>query len=651
VGAWNGLYHITGDRVKREGPEGSPIGALCALGAGDGATVLFAAGPSGIWRSEGGGWIPVEGRWNTAIRAIAATADGKLWIGTASGLYLKDLKVPGSPVERLSTPDRVLSSNISGLSVLPDGRVAVASTGGVDLYRGAKRESSLSVPQGLPCRDVRAVASDAKGRLWLATRLGVARYDGRRWSLRHSLRWLGSDDARCLALAPDGTTWVGGASGVDAIRRKRMTLEQKAAYFLDVLRSRHIREPGLVGPAILAAPGDLSHSFIEDDDNDGEHTGMYLAMESMRYAVTHDPAARENARAAFHALELLQRVTGTPHFIARSVLPVETPPRHETDRTFTDEELAESHRTDPREKTIEKRWVPSGDGKWLWKRDASSDEVVGHMLGYGAYFDLAADADEKARVADQVDRVIGGIVDHGFVLEDIDGKATRWGNWSPESLNGDPNWHEERAGNSVEILSFLGIAYHMTGKEKYRAAAKRLVDEHGYVANMLQTLFNTPSERTHIEDELLSITYPNLLNHLIEPSLRKPAQTSMRRWHRTARPDGIPLYDFVYNRFSGTSVPLDAALEALRDWPLDMVEWTVDNSQREDVVMDRTPGRDPGYLTRILPRSEMGLCMFDQEPYRAVIGRGGDREDKPGDWLLSYWMGRYYGLIGPGERL
>src|SRR5262249_26534343 len=153
----------------------------------------------------------------------------------------------------------------------------------------------------------------------------------------------------------------------------------------------HVRPPGLVGPAVLVTPGDLSRSFIEDDDNDGEHTGTYCAMESLRYAVTKDPTARENAKAAFHALMVLQQATGTSHFIARSVLPISTPPRHEVDRMYTPEQIADQNLNEPREKVIEKRWVPSPDGKWLWKRDASSDEVDGHMLGYSTYYDLAAD--------------------------------------------------------------------------------------------------------------------------------------------------------------------------------------------------------------------------------------------------------------------
>lgn len=655
IGTWKGLYQGNAALVRPTGLQGMPIGAICVQPASAGAPeTLFAGGPSGIWRSENGRWAPVRGAWHNDIRALLPAPENRLWIGTASGLYLQDLPVALSgkgpdiplPSRRYSRPDVLLSSNIHGLTSLPNGETAIASTGGLDFYRGTQRVRALTGKNGMPNHWAQSITIDADGRLWVATKLGVARYDHGRWSLRHSRRWLQSDDTRDVVIAADGTAWVATAAGVDAIRRKRMTLAEKADYYLQMLRARHIRPPGLVGPAVLVTPGDLSRSYIEDDDNDGEHTGEYCAMESLRYAVTHDPTARENAKAAFHALLVLQQATGTGHFIARSVLPIGTPPRHEVDRTFTPEEIAESHRTDPRAKIIEKRWVPSPDGKWLWKRDASSDEVDGHMFGYATYYDLAADDAEKKLIAEEVDRIIGGIVDHGYVLQDIDGKGTQWANWSPESLNGDPTWHEERAGNSVEMIAYLGVAFHMTGKAKYQEAAHNLIEKHGYDKNMLQTIFDTPSERTHIEDELLSIVYPNLLTHLIFPTLKATAEISMQRWHKTVERDGIPFYDFVYNRFSGRQVPLEPAVENLRDWPLDMIEWTVDNSHREDVTQDRTPGLDEGFLTRLLPRSEMGLCMWDQEPYKAVIGNNGQREDKPNDWLLAYWMGRYYGLLG-----
>ena len=231
------------------------------------------------------------------------------------------------------------------------------------------------------------------------------------------------------------------------------------------------------------------------------------------------------------------------------------------------------------------------------------------------------------------------------MLQDIDGKATQWGNWSPESLNHDPNWNEERNGNSTEIFAHLGVAYHVTGKQKYRDAARFLIEKHGYDRNMANLAYKTPSEQTHINDELLSMVFPNLFAYLVLPELKPAALNAIRGWHATCRRDRIPFYDFVFNTFSGQRVPIAESVETLREWPLDMIEWTVDNRAREDVRIERRPGTDDEHLTKILPRSEMGLVMWDQDPYKAIIGRGGQREDKPTDWLLAYWMGRYWGCL------
>src|SRR5207249_831544 len=109
--------------------------------------------------------------------AILPAADGHLWIGTASGLYLLDLANPRRSSARSSRPEVVLSSNISSLTALSDGRECIGSTGGIDVYRGVHRVRSLSARNGLPNRYVVGVAGDGAGRLWAATRLGVARYD------------------------------------------------------------------------------------------------------------------------------------------------------------------------------------------------------------------------------------------------------------------------------------------------------------------------------------------------------------------------------------------------------------------------------------------------------------------------------------------
>jgi hypothetical protein len=648
VGAWNGLYRATTEQVVPAGIAGVPISAIGERPAGaNGTPTLFAGGPDGIWQGQNGIWRRLEGVWGHNVSALCPTGDNHLWIAGAGGLYRCALEGASRRAELFSKPDLLLSATLYALAPDARGRLWIGGTGGLDCYEGTRRVRSLTTRQGLPNRHARALAFDADGRLWVATKLGVARYDGRGWSLRHSRRWLLSDDARCVAIGPDGTAWVATAAGVSAIRKRPMTLADKAAYFEAIVRKRHIRPPGLIGPALLKTPGDLTDFFVSDTDNDGEHTGTYCAAESYRYAVTKDPQALANAKEAFHALAALQAVTSTPHFIARTMIPIDAQPQNDPNRTYTPPQEAEERAANPRFKKVENRWLPSKDGKWLWKRDSSSDEVVGHMYGFTVYYDLAADAEERRRVAEQVDRLIGGIVDHGFTLQDIDGKPTLWGVWSPERLNGDFDWREERGNNSVEMLTYLRLAGCMTGKPRYEAAAKTLIAQHGYLQNALLTDQSTPSERTHIVYELLSCIYPILMTHETDPERRKVFQQSIERWHGGVRNEGIAVYDFVYNRWSGRRVALAGAAEMLRDWPLDLIEWTVDNRAREDVDRDDTPGNDDAFLKRILPRSEMGICNPDQEPQRAVIGNDGRTEDYVAEWLNAYWIGRYYGFITP----
>ena len=100
-------------------------------------------------------------------------------------------------------------------------------------------------------------------------------------------------------------------------------MERKEKDFYSQMMKRHIREPWTVGVLRLEVPGDTATWRNSDDDNDGEFTGNYLAMESFRYAVTGDPDARLKARKAFEFLRFLQEVTGTEGFFARSIVPVD----------------------------------------------------------------------------------------------------------------------------------------------------------------------------------------------------------------------------------------------------------------------------------------------------------------------------------------
>jgi len=636
VGAWNGLYRSTPDGLEIIKEIDCPIAALCVTENG-----IVGLGNGGIWHVTQDKNVFEKLPYSRHFRAVLPDPEGGLWIATGLGLYHHT----DAGFRLYQSQSEIVGPEVRDIAHASDGSLWAGGFGGVTVYTNGNRTRSFTPAEGLPSLDVRCVTPGPEGAMWLGTDVGVARYDGKTWSLRHSKRWLASDDVRDIAFDAEGTAWIATGAGVSAIRRKSMTLAQKADHFLDICLARHVRAPGLVEKCTLEVPGDTSTAKPRDDDNDGQYTAMYLAMESFRYAETKDPQAKANAKKAFEALRFLQTVTETPGFVARTVIPSSWTSMADPNRKISDRQWAEMMVENPREKRVETHWHRSRDGKWLWKSDTSSDEITGHMYGYLFYYDLVADEAERRHVAAHVSKIVDYIIEGGYVLKGVDGTHTKWGVWAPERLNHDPDWAPERGINSVEILSFLKLAYHMSGRQRYQDEYLRLLREHGYADNVKQAKTTHPAVRTHIDDELLALAYPCLLLHEDDPKLRRLYRASLDHWYAAAKDDLSPYFDFAYAACAGVRPPSQVAVTSLRDASLDLVRWTVDNTHRADVRIVRTPEWEHVQADRLLPLSERGVIRWDENPWRAVQGDDGHTESDGVWWLLPYWMGRYYGYI------
>lgn len=640
AGSWDGLYQEQGGELVRVNGVDGPIGAVAHTTDG-----TIAAGPDGIWIETLGTWNKETGKWPSSINGLARDEDNNLWIATWLGLYRRSEQGD----RYYHDPDEILTGALADIALAPDGRVWIGGLGGIEVFWRGESEHRITTADGLPTAEVRCLEFGPDGWLWVGTSHGVTRYDGEDWSLRHGRRWLLSDDVRDIAFGPDGTAWIATGAGVSAIRPRQITLAEKSIEMLEKCEARHVREPGLVEKCRLKVAGNLSSWEPMDDDNDGQYTAMHLAAESYRYAATGDPDAREKAKRAFHALEYLQTATGTEGFVARSVIPVSWKRMGDANKTISEEDAAAGRVNDPRWKPVEQRWRPTADGKWLWKGDTSSDEITGHFYGYYIYYMLAADDSEKERVRTLVRRIMDHIIAGGFNLNDIDGSHTRWGVWAPEKLNDDPNWRAERGINSQEILSFLKATYAITGDEKYEEHYRRLIEEHGYAEHARRSKTYAPSERTHIDDELLALTYNVLLEQERDPELLAIYRESLDWWYKGLSQDESPFFNFLYGALGGEHFGLDDGIAYLRDAPLDLIDWTVDNSKREDVRLVRAPEIEPLQTNRLMPPSERAVMRWDRNPWRAVGGDEGANEQSPTAWLLPYWMGRYYGFIAGPE--
>jgi hypothetical protein len=635
IAAWDGLYRTENGKLVRAGLEGKPLG-LVRRSSGR----LFAGGPDGLWEHKDGEWTVGPGGFARSLTDVMAV-DDTIWVATLRGLFA----IRDGETRRIFLPQEITSGVVRTLALAPDGTVWIGTAGGIDVYNNGKPTASFRGDEGLPCTDVWKLKVDSQGAIWAATAKGLARWNGKSWSWRHSQRWLASDDVHDVVVTDDGTAYIATSGGLAILKRRTMTLADKAEYFEGLVRARHVRPPGLVEHCILKQPGDLASDAPIDTDNDGLFTGLYVGAESLRFAITRDPEAAKHARESYRAMEFLQTVTETPGFVARTVIPSDWGKLSDRNQTYTPQQVATERVANPRFKRVENRWRTSRDGKWFWKGDTSSDEITGHFFAYALYFDLVADEAERKRVAAHVRRVTDYIIEGGYTLRDIDGQPTLWGVWSPERLRRDPDWQPERGCNSVEMLSYLAVAHHITRDKKYERELARLFDDERYGELILEPKLWTPSEFTYIDDQLLALSYRGLLAYDRDPRRRKAYLDSLRRWFDVVRHDCSPLYAFVYGGAMGGDVGGPECVEFLRDSPLDMVEWTVDNRAREDVHLVRRPVLEHLQVDRLLPPSERGISKWDKNPYLGVEGSGGHSESSSVYWLLPYWMGRYYGII------
>ena len=641
LSTWNGLYQYKDRKLDHiQGPE-APISVVCPANEG-----TYALGPKGIWLINEHGcqkknYVVAEPGLARSIRNAISDSNNGLWIATDVGLY----HATDGNTRLFQTTGDLLSASIKGIAFDAKQQVWAAGLGGVTLLNQDKKVQVLQPEQGIPSIYVNCVERAPDGTMWVGTDVGVVRYrPNGSHSLRFTRRWLLDDHVNDIAFDKLGTAWIATAKGVSAIRKRSMTLAQKQDYFYEVMMKRHIRDPWIAGQCRLKTPGDVTTWAPDDDDNDGEYTANYLAMECFRYAATKDPDAKLKAKKAFQFLKLLQNVTGTDGFFARTIVPSNWTDVDDNNRTFTASERADELVKEPRFKPVAVRWRKSDDGKWLWKGDTSSDELCGHMMGYYFYYELVADEAEKAVVRAHVARLVDHLIAHNFTLADVDDTHTRWGVWSPDLLNHDPDWAPDRNQNSMELLAFLKLAYYVTGQASYEQHYRQLIDKEGYLDNMANIKNQNPAWFIYFDVILAAYVYPILLRCEKDPKLRAFYENHMDQWLEQRKGDKNPLINFLYCYARNKKVELAPSIDFLVDTPLDLVNWTVDHTKREDIKIVRTPVLDELQVNELPPASIRTVVRWDKNPWAAVNGTP-DIEREPVFWLLPYWMGRYLTMI------
>ena len=552
------------------------------------------------------------------------------WVGTLEGLYI----VSGATPARHASygVDGPLSTRITGLVADSKGCLWAGTPLGLSRRDAEGRWTHIQGRQGMPVEDVTALAIDEFDRLWIGTSEGAILYapytEGRQWFYRAGKRYLPGNHVKSIAIGPGGAPVYfltdGGPGKIDFVTT---TLLEKAETIERLVNARH-RRLGLVAACVLDDPDNPTAHRIEDDDNDGLWTAYHVAAMSLCHGATGDPAARTSARESMHALYMLQNASGTPGLVARSVVPAEIG------------------------RTKSAQWRPTPDGTMYWKSDTSSDEIDGHYLAFYTYFEHIAKNDpaERNLIEKQVRALTDYLVDNNYQLIDWNGKRTRWGFWNPEALNRNPMNYVETGLNSLQMLSFLRVAHHITGEPRYEQHFRTLALDHNYLSNILLTKKCFPDENNHSDDQLGFVAWYPILQLEREPRVSRALAAGVNRHYAVVKPEKPSFYTFVYATIDPLGADIDGAIENLREIPTDRRTFAAKNSHRADVAFSPLPNRfGRPVLTRVLPADERCFKKWNADPYIPDEGGDGRLEDDGAAYLLPYWMARYHGFIEEGQ--
>ncbi|RJO74292.1 MAG: hypothetical protein C4523_01200 [Myxococcales bacterium] len=565
---------------------------------------------------------PYEG---LAINDLCRFDADRLFVATANGV--KTIDTSSGELGELIALEALPSPETTGV-VCPDAEPRQAWFGtraGLARYR----DGAVEVAPGAPYLDMAGVEALSDGRLALPSDKGLMTYAPATaaWDYYHSRYWIPGETVRD-ALVSGEMLVIAADAGLGLIAAEAMTLEQKAAILDEAMYARHNRF-GYFSGCSLGAPGDLTQVQNHDDDNDGEWTALYVAAQSLRYAVTGSAEARARAAEAADAMLRLHAVTGIPGLMARSVVEPEQCPAKQAAGSG--------------------EWHLSADGQWCWKGDTSSDEYVGHIFGLSIYYDLAADETDRARVRDAFVALHDGLMANGWTMNDVDGQPTMHGHFEPDFMHvvgpfGDAGL------NSAMILGGLLATYAMSGEPRFMDAFEYLAFEEGYAEYVRKIeQINIKVRINHDSEEMSFLAMTSLIRYETDPCRMAIWQEGLAYLWEVQRPERDPEFNMLYAWMARDEAnDLENSVRTLKEWYLHGVEWGVTNSHRADYTLDPKPDRfGEAQSLEVFPYDQKQVMRWAENPYRLDRDGNGRYEQMLTPWLLPYWMGRYLGLITP----
>jgi len=449
-----------------------------------------------------------------------------------------------------------------------------------------------------------------------------------------------------------GTNWPGcpGWTG--------MSLHEKARRLDELVRKQHLPD-GLLRSVILDEKRDVK-SLLHLPST-GLWTAIYLASQSFRWAVTGEKQALDNARTAVKGLHHLTMVTGRPGLYGRAYARQGFSYAQDVDGV--------------------PGWVKSqatGYDGWYFNSDVSKDTMDGIMFGYAVAMDLLKDETLLTQVRQDLLTFVNAFVDAGLRIIDYNGKVTEHGRLFYSALDDLPGFNalltlswvrsgvfaESSVGgyklkdfyrhcllregdgsdcpktDTIDLGSYLDVVERQLGV--YRKYCKTSYDNIDMVFQAIYPLLRFETD-PDVRKMLLAVLHDEIWDPPPEIAVGEPPV------HRSTH----SLYISMYGALASPSHNDPVFTRAMMDAVCTLYELPLDRSDR--YVAAGT--QKPACTNRMGLPNAADVIPLDQRYYDNYLWRLDPYEipqehqavpglvHSPEDFLLAYWMGRYFGLL------
>lgn len=484
------------------------------------------------------------------------------------------------------------------------------------------------------------------------------------------------------------------------------SLQEKMVYYEDIARRLHLH-PDLKWIANVTLPCDgvdcstpspaeevATYDDVErfhSGENDGLWSALYLAAEAFRYGTTREAEALETIRLLLDGEVDRMAITGVPGVFTRQYVPAAGVPgvactddlsRYVPDPEKDDNQwvrVGESGCVETVDgQTLE--WVTSDHcglddyAGWCWLDNVSQDEYAGHMFGLAAVAKLVDDEQVQATTRDLLLQVGQMLVQTKLRIQDWDGRPVEHGRLYAMALDNFPGF------NACLAMSYVLTAAEATGDEGIRAFYDDCLLQKSGRVDCIESPTESPRPYTEYLDNAglyvgansCMSNWNNISMHFAalhaliwyehDPEVRAALQYHLE--HQAFAPADEPRpvaeqhntwFDFIYAASKdlgpGSSGPAYDAVEdgicMLRQFPASQATPDLQCPPDEcvEACLDRLEHPIGDYPRTIAERCPSTFIWWGN-PYSL----GGCTQDLrsirvPTDYLLAYWMGRYYGFI------